>query len=63
MSRADVSRKGVVIMDKQSPPNQEGQPPTHEPKVTAKPLEQKADKQEADKQEGDANDAPVRFGG
>ncbi len=50
-------------MDKQSPPNQEGQPPTHEPKVTAKPLEQKADKQEADKQEGDANDAPVRFGG
>ena len=34
------------MKEKQTPRNQEGQPPTHEPKETAKRLEQKADEQE-----------------
>ena len=32
----------------QTPRNQEGQPPTHEPKETAQRLEQKADEQQGE---------------
>ena len=59
--------------EKQTPRNQEGQPPTHEPKETAKRLEQKADKQEGDANRArtedkacearDGNGRGVRFGG
>jgi hypothetical protein len=40
------------MKDKQTPHNQEGQPPTREPKETARRLEQRADEQE-----GEANRA------
>jgi hypothetical protein len=61
-------RQGVVMIDKQTPSNHEGQAPTREPQETAKRLEQKADEQV-----GEANRAltedkaresrAVRFGG
>jgi len=36
------------MKEKQTPRNQEGQPPTHEPKETATRLEQKADEQQGE---------------
>lgn len=56
--------------DKQTPRNQEGEPPTREPKETAQRLEQKADEQEGEanraRTEQKAREAKgrgVRFGG
>ena len=59
--------------EKQTPLNQEGESPTHEPKETAQRLEQKADEQEGEANRArteekarEAREGPrrgVRFGG
>jgi hypothetical protein len=63
------------MKEKQTPRNQEGQPPTHEPKETAQRLEQKADEQEGESnrartedkarqaRQGNGKGREVRFGG
>jgi len=63
------------MKDNQTPYNQEGQPPTHEPKETAQRLEQKADEQEGESnrartedkarqaRRGNGKNRGVRFGG
>jgi hypothetical protein len=65
------------MKEKQTPHNQEGQPPTREPRETAQRLEQKADEQEGESnrartedkarqaREGDGRQGKreVRFGG
>jgi hypothetical protein len=62
-----------VDSEKQRPRNQEGEPPTHEPKDTAQRLEEKADEQEGEanrartedkaRQAREAERRGVRFGG
>ena len=56
--------------EKQTPRNQEGEPPTHEPMETATRLEQKADEQEGESNRArtedkarEAKHREVRFGG
>jgi hypothetical protein len=61
------------MAEMQTPRNQEGQPPTREPKETATRLEQKADKQVGDantartedkaREARDGKGREVRFGG
>jgi hypothetical protein len=56
------------MMDKQSPRNHEGQPPTREPQETAERLEQKADTQVGEANRARTEDKArelraVRFGG
>ena len=63
------------MKDKQTPYNQEGQPPTHKPKETAQRLEQKADEQEGESnrartedkarqaRQGNGKNREVHFGG
>jgi hypothetical protein len=58
------------MKEKQMPHNQEGEPPTRDPKETAQRLEQKADQQEGEsnraRTEDKAREAKrreVRFGG
>lgn len=53
------------MKEKQTPRNQEGQPPTHEPKETATRLEQKADEQqgESNRARTENKAREVRFGG
>ena len=58
-------------MKEQTPRNQEGEAPTHEPKETAQRLEQKADEQEGESNRARTEDKArearrgreVRFGG
>jgi hypothetical protein len=63
------------MKEKQTPRNQEGQPPTREPRETAQRLEQKADAQEGESnrartedkarqaRNGNGKRREVRFGG
>lgn len=58
------------MKDRQTPRNQEGQPPTREPKETAQRLEQKADEQQGEANRArtgdkarEAKSREVRFGG
>jgi hypothetical protein len=58
------------MKDEQTPHNQEGEPPTRDPKETAQRLEQKADEQEGESNRArtedkarEAKGREVRFGG
>jgi hypothetical protein len=58
------------MKEKQTPHNQEGEPPTRDPKETAQRLEQKADEQEGESNRAltedkarEAKRREVRFGG